>query len=273
MSALHEFVDAICKAGLEPAKAIELDDGKLVRFRVAGDKAGSKNGWAVFHERPSPFGAFGSWRTGESQTWGMALEPWATREQRVQRFAQKQAIRRARDAEQLEVHAAVRKRADRLWATARPAPTAHAYLQAKQALPYGIRQLREMLVIPARDAEGTLHTLQFIGTDGAMRFLTGGRIAGCYHSIGRPQGRLLLAEEFATGATLYQATGSATAVCFDCDNLQHVAVALRNKFPRLQLVICADDDRATPGNPGVTRAIAAAKAVGGLLALPRFEAV
>jgi len=36
------------------------------------------------------------------------------------------------------------------------------------------------------------------------------------------------------------------------------------------LTICADNDRGTPGNPGVTAATAAAKAVGARLAIPEF---
>jgi putative DNA primase/helicase len=33
-------------------------------------------------------------------------------------------------------------------------------------------------------AEGKVCSLQFIGADGEKRFLTGGRVAGCYFSIG-----------------------------------------------------------------------------------------
>ena len=43
-------------------------DGQLHRFRVDGDKAGSKNGWCVFYGDGIPAGAFGSWKTGLSET-------------------------------------------------------------------------------------------------------------------------------------------------------------------------------------------------------------
>lgn len=114
--------------------------------------------------------------------------------------------------------------------------------------------------------------MQFIGEDGAKRFLSGGRIAGCYCPIGRPQDSLLICEGYATGATLYAATGRAVAVCFSAGNLQPVARALRMKFPRLRLIVCADNDL-TPGNPGLTHATQAARAVGGFVAVPRFEGV
>ena len=126
--------------------------------------------------------------------------------------------------------------------------------------------------VPARDLHGVLHTLQFIGAYGAKRFLTGGRIQGCYFAIGsKPFDQILLAEGLATGSTLHQATGAAVAVCFNCGNLLAVARALREKYPMLRLVVCADNDVATPGNPGLTHGRAAALAVGGFLAVPRFE--
>jgi putative DNA primase/helicase len=81
----------------------------------------------------------------------------------------------------------------------------------------------------------------------------------------------LLAEGFATAATLHQATGHAAAACFSCGNLLSVARALRGKFPTLRLVLCADNDVNTPGNPGLTKAREAARAVGGWLAVPVFN--
>jgi len=50
----------------------------------------------------------------------------------------------------------------------------------------------------------------------------------------------------------------------------HVAKKLRAKHPTLMVIITADDDAETPGNPGRTKATAAARAVGGLLAIPHF---
>ncbi len=52
-----------------------------------------------------------------------------------------------------------------------------------------------------------------------------------------------------------------------------VALALRGKFPKLRLIICADNDHQTPGNPGVRHAKAAARAVGGFVAVPQFVEV
>lgn len=266
------ILDAMRGAGLAPAKDFALrGDGKLTRYRVDGDKPGSRNGWMVMYDHPVQAGAFGSWKTGEAHSWRGAASQPQTPAERAALQLHINAMQRARAVEQQAVHASARERAAKLWARAHPATNSHPYLNRKHVHAYGVRQLRDMLVIPARDAGGILQTLQFISADGTKRFLTGGRIAGSYCAIGKPFAALLLAEGYATGATLHQATGEAVAVCFNCGNLMAVARAMRDKFPRLRLVICADNDSQTPGNPGATHAKAAAIAVDGYLAVPLFN--
>lgn len=266
--------DAMASAGLQPHKPLELiADGRILRFRLAGDKSGSRNGWAVLHDGPSPFGAFGSWKTGETHTWREATSKPLTAVDLADIQRRTRAMKQAHALEREAVQAEARDKAQRLWGRAKPATNAHPYLERKRVNAYGLRALRDMLLVPARDLEGTLHTLQFISADGTKRFLTGGRIAGCYYAIGRPGDSLLIAEGVATAATLYQATGQAVAACFSCGNMEAVARALRHKFPALRLVLCADHDANTFGNPGLTKAHAAAKAVGGYLAVPKFKAV
>jgi putative DNA primase/helicase len=94
-----------------------------------------------------------------------------------------------------------------------------------------------------------IHSLQFIGPDGVKRFLTGGRVTGCYFSIGNPKGAaaLCIAEGFATGATIHEATGYPVAVAFNAGNLGAVAKTLRGKFPDLPLILCGDFDKSGTG--------------------------
>ena len=265
-----DFLAALAAAGCAMHKGNPIGDGRLHRYRVDGDKAGSQNGWYVLHLDDKPFGAFGSWKTGLSTTWSPASPDALTGAERKALAARLADARRARDLEQAAVHAAARKRAAGLWQRAKPACDDHSYLVRKAVPAYGIRLLREQLVIPLRDVDGTLHSLQFIGEDGRKTFLTGGRKRGCYYAIGRPENAVCVCEGYATGATIYQATQHATAVAFDAGNLEPVARALRQKFPHLTLVIAADNDSETPGNPGVTAATAAARAVGAALAIPTF---
>lgn len=264
--------NAMALAGLAPAKTLDLTgDGKLTRYRVTGDKAGSRNGWAVLNDGPQPFGAFGSWKTGETHPWRAASSKPLTPEERAEIAHRTQAMKQAQARVRESVQAEARAKAQKLWSRAHWATNKHPYLERKQVNAYGIKLLRDMLLIPARDVNGTLHTLQFISPDGSKRFLSGGKKTGCYFSIGKPVDRILLAEGLATGSTLHQATGAAVAICFDCGNLLAVARALRGKFPKLLLVICADNDAHRPGNPGLTHAREAARAVGGFLAVPTFK--
>jgi putative DNA primase/helicase len=62
------------------------------------------------------------------------------------------------------------------------------------------------------------------------------------------------------------------AVAFNAGNLLAVTKAMRERFPALPLILCADDDYRTEGNPGLTKATEAARSLGGLLAIPDFGA-
>lgn len=119
-----------------------------------------------------------------------------------------------------------------------------------------------------RDTGGIIHSLQFIDGEGNKRFLSGGRKKGCYFPIGSPGEPLCIAEGYATAASIHEATGFPVAVAFDAGNLEPVARAMRAKFSKIKIILCADNDAQTPGNPGLTKAREAAAACGALLAVP-----
>jgi len=275
MSADHEaaVLQAMIDAGLAMLKPDLIGDGALHRYRVDGDKAGSLNGWYVVHLDSRPFGAFGSWKTGQSCSWTASRPESMTPAERAALVVRRAEAKRARDAALATVQAEAASRAARLWRKSRPATNAHSYLARKRVQAYGIRVLGPSLVIPLRDVVGELHSLQFIGADGRKTFLTGGRKRGCYYAIGRPGDDLCICEGYATAASIHEATGYATASAFDAGNLEPVARALRGKFPRLRLILCADNDTETAGNPGLRYAEAAARAVRGFLAFPSFVGV
>ena len=59
-------------------------------------------------------------------------------------------------------------------------------------------------------------------------------------------------------------------VAFDAGNLINVAKITRAKHPEADIVICADDDHKTKGNPGLTKGREAAAAIGSYTAIPNF---
>ena len=167
---------------------------------------------------------------------------------------------------------------------------ASPYLERKGVQGYGVRYTADnWLVIPMRDAAGVLWNVQriapakpddggpdkYYGPPGAK----GGRKTGLCHMLGDvgtdPAGVpvLLVAEGYATAASVHQATGHPVAVAFDAGNLVHVAKALHELHPAALIVIAGDDDQATKTrtgkNPGRLAATAAARAVHGLAVFPK----
>ncbi|MFP3604688.1 PriCT-2 domain-containing protein [Paraburkholderia sp. SIMBA_053] len=138
------------------------------------------------------------------------------------------------------------------------------------------------LLIPMMDMDKKVHSVQAILPDATnplkrdKTYLAGGDKRGHFFRIGQPKTRndkhvVLIAEGFATAASLHKSTGHCVFVAFDAGNLKPVAEAVRAKVPTATIVLCADNDRFTAGNPGRTRARQAAAAVGGLVALPEFD--
>jgi len=170
-----------------------------------------------------------------------------------------------------------RRRAEYIWEHA-AALAYHPYLEAKGVQAHGLREYKGSIVLPMLDCEGGLHSLQFIGSDGVKKFLTDGRVVGCFctlrpdcPSAHLPICRVWIAEGFATGATIQELTGETVLVAFNAGNLRPVAEAVRARKPGVELVIAADNDGWTAGNPGLTNGFEAAEAVGGRLAVPFFN--
>ncbi|MFS2101065.1 toprim domain-containing protein [Variovorax sp. Varisp85] len=268
MSAVDQFLSAIESAGLVPP-AIIRGDGKLYRFSPSG-RCGDNAGWYVLHLDSVPAGSFGNWRTGESQNWCAKEEHDLTDIERQEQRERIRAARRMHDAVSTRKQGEAASKALALWAQCESVRS-HDYLTRKGIEAHGVRTDGHHLFVPIRDTTGELHSLQTISPDGAKWFMPGGRVRGCYHMIGHPKGRLITCEGYATGATIHEATGDAAAVTFSAGNLLSVAVALRAEYPSIEIIIAADDDWKTPGNPGLSAARLAAQAVGGRVAKPNFR--
>ena len=265
----QEFANAIQAAGLPPPIEI-IADGQIHRFSTNG-KVDDDAGWYVLHVDGVAAGVFGCHRLGHKWKWCSESPSKMTQTERIAYQDRLHALKALRDSEQAQRHAGAAKAAATVFDAATPCTT-HQYLSTKGVRAYGIRQAGDNLLIPLHDATGTLHSLQTITPDGDKRFQTGGRVKGCFHGINGPAGVLLICEGYATGASLHEATGRAVAVSFNACNLEAVALDLHTQYPDVKIVIAADDDYQTAGNPGMSKARAAAAAVGGYLAAPDFGA-
>lgn len=270
---LAAFADAIRAAGLTPPEQIEAD-GAIHRFSSSG-KRGDDSGWYALRLDGTPTGSFGCWRSGLSSTWCAKDANEMTQAEQAAHRQRVEAMQAARKADQEQRQQQARSEAARRWEAAAPA-TVHDYLKRKGIQAHGARVEGYSLLVPMHLTEGgTLQSLQLIDPTGGKRFLPGGRVKGCFCLIGERDeieagAELVICEGFATGASIREATGYPVAVAFNAGNLEAVALALRRKYPSAALILAADDDHRTEGNPGMSKAQAAAQAVGARLAVPRF---
>lgn len=202
------------------------------------------------------------------------------------KHAEQLARRQAAQAAEAEQY---RRRADdaaryaaELWAAA-AAGGVSPYLQRKGVQAHSVRiDAGGMLLVPMRDAAGELQNLQRIAPKPPTeeekargltekRFLAGGRKRGMFHVIGQAEGGdlVLMAEGYATAASLHEATGRAAVVAFDAGNLAAVAEAMPARFPGARFLVCADHDADTearsgknPGREGAEKAARKLRALG-----------
>lgn len=116
-------------------------------------------------------------------------------------------------------------------------------------------QFAGALVVPACDTDGKVHGVQFIlhrekhrpliqkiETDKVFWPRGAGMVGKLFLLGGSPSGLLLVAEGYATAMSLHLATGHPVAVAWNAGNLPAAVAALRKRYRRANLLVCADDD-------------------------------
>lgn len=271
---ISQFIDFMRSHGIEPSDSrVIVPQSKVTRFHVAGDKPQSENGWFILHVDDHPNGVFGSWKNpGEAIKWKpqIKLDRVLTDEERRE-FARKRAEREAQaQAELAKEHLRAQTRSLELWSSAKSAQPDHPYLERKGIRPHIARQLGDSLLIPVTKNR-QLTGLQFISVDGEKRFKSGTDIKGAYATIGTPSDQVVITEGFATAATIHEATQIPVVIAFNAGNLEPVAIAIRERLPEAKIIIAADNDQWTKGNPGVKAGQNASVAVKGELRIPHFK--
>lgn len=282
MDAIDQFRTALAGRQILPPQEI-VADGKIHRCDAEG-KGGRGDAAYLLHLDGVPAGGFENHRDGLGwQNWradiGRKLSPDEEREWQRRITAQ----RHQREQDEATRLSETKARAIAIWEASARTADAHPYLSHRSVGAHKVRifggelviagmDCAGALVVPMRNAAGELCQLQLIAPNGDKRYLPGPKPAGLYFSIGAPSQVVCVAEGFATGASIHEATRYAVAVAFDYGNLEPVARLIRGKFPSARIVLCADDDHTTRDNPGITKATAAARSISAALAIPDFGA-
>ena len=220
-----------------------VSDGEIHRFKGPEDK--KLNGWYVLHGN---HGAFGNWKTN-------LTVPWCSKDAQIDQREYRKIVKRER-AERVRTeaikHSEAATNAREVWAKSVPA-TEHPYLTRKQVKPHGIRVQADRLILPMT-IDTHIHSLQFINDD-FKKFMPGGRVKGCYYPIGSLTNQIWICEGFATAATVFEVTGTATVCAFNAANLAAVTEHFVEKG--LQVFIAADNDKAGWQAAGTARLVGA----------------
>lgn len=271
-SDIQSFSNEMLKWGLNCPLPI-VNDGQINRCHVEGDKQGSKNGWYVFFNNSSfSVGVFGNWKTGDEKKWSSKeMNSLTAEEHREYQSRMAEAKRRYKEAKEKE-RVEAKLKAQKTWKESVPALPDHPYLLKKQIKPNEIKQSNDQLIIPLYDRD-EIQSLQFIYPDGTKQFLKGGKKKGFYYSIGSITEKIYIAEGFATASTIYETTNCMTIVAFDAGNLLSISKKIKEQYPNKEIILCADNDKWTESNPGITKATEAAKTISAKLAIPEFKDV
>ena len=271
IDSVSQFRDAIRATGLQPSDAIK--PGKFLRFPGIGKRPNNRAGWCILFD-DGQGGAFGDWSSGLSESWqAKRSKPYSRAERAAYANQVKSAKQKAgRELESRQGKAA-REAAD-IWKISPPVPADYPYIVCKKIKAHGARLHDRVLTLPILDFEFSITSLQFIYPDGGKRFLTGGRVKGCFihvsGSVKNPS-RAIICEGWATGCTLAEDEPNALILAaIDAGNLRSVATGASKRWPNTELIVAGDDDRLVPGNPGATKAREAAAASCASVAFPRW---
>lgn len=272
-----DVVAQMLAAGLDPPPMPLRTDGRPVRF---GPKKAHWYRLSEVRTRAGAYvivGAFGNWRGQER--WRVEAN-WAgiNEAERIELERRRSQMQAEREALAQRAAAEASMTAAELWAAA-ARQGCSAYLQRKGVPGEACRYMPDgSILVPLLrydlPRDQALRAVQRIWPDGTKRFTRGFQKPGVCLRLGHAvvDEPLLVCEGYATALTLRMAVARRlpVVVALDAGNLLPVAQLLRGLYPRARLLLCADDDWQTKGNPGRAKAAQAAAAVGGDLVYPIF---
>jgi len=254
MTDIERFCEVARAEGLElTPETVVIGGPPVSRCRLIGER-GNKD--CAYHVYDNGNGFLGAWYRchkggGDVKTWCSRTKNEIPRAEWNEIRARIAADQKSQAEELARTRAEAAVRAREIWNESAPC-SSHPYLTLKGVQSHGLRTTTRdydlicsdgehtmhvpagVLVVPICDSDGGLHSLEFIwGGEKKKRFLPGGQKEDHFYVIGDPVASeaICIAEGYATGATIFEATGHATVIAFDCENLESVARTFRKEYP------------------------------------------
>ncbi len=276
----EEFAEFL-KSNMIELKGAPIMDGEWHRASIEGEANKQNASYRGFLDGRAN-GQIQNFKTGKNSKW-VAVGQAMTDEEKAQLLAKSAETKAHRQKERETKQTAAAKRTfgiwknNGIWADEKNS----SYLKDKGVRGYGIKVTDNgNVIIPLRDIDGRFHSLQTITEDKKL-FTENGRKSGLMHVIDPKHDlentdRIVIAEGCSTGATAHEFSGKPTIVAFDSGNLKAVALAVKEKYPKAEIIFAADNDHALENKPpyknvGIVKAIEAAEAVNGIVVSPKFS--
>ncbi|KAA3685226.1 DUF1738 domain-containing protein (plasmid) [Campylobacter fetus] len=263
INVMDEFKTALTNAGLN-INGDPIMDGKLHRVSVYGDRGNEKSGAYVGYLNGHPAGYIQNYKTGIKENWKSSVSNNNVKNQEIEfknAIETNKAIKESREAELSAAYEKTAKKLQDEYENAKWANKEHRYLKSKgfDKNFYLKQDEHGNLLIPLRDINGKHWATQRI-------FSNGDKMIGATRTKeekeqgieypAKKQGNFFLlgaknldnvkevyvCEGFATAASVYEATKTPSIMGVDAGNLEIVITNIQKKYPKMEIIIAADND-------------------------------
>ena len=282
-----QVLDFMRELGMFPAKSKDeylILDGQIHRYTIEGDKPSKKNGAYLIHADGVPNGFVQDWKNNDEKSkWIFKFPETEEAKKKREYFSSKEyrekieAEQKKRSEELIKKQTEASENARKKFEKISVADNSHPYLLRKQVQNHGLKIDDEYLttpyhshengtplVVPLRDIDGNITSLQFIFENGEKRFLTDAPRDNNFFSIdldklSEKNNVLLLCEGYATGAKIYELTGYPVVCAMNSGSIDKVATSLLKKYTDAKIIVMADNDLQTQEKRGFNPGIIAAE--------------
>lgn len=240
---LKEFSDFLAHHGIIPPSEI-IADGKFHRAATTERPKKLDASYKLFLDN-HPAGGCCNFRSGSGRfyTWSSSKKELLSDEERKALAEKVKQLRRDGELLRVEQQKEGAEKARAFWEGSTDCLN-HPYLEKKKVKSHGLRVNGDKLVIPIYE-NGEIISCQTIDAAGKKKFTAGAKKKGGSFTI-YGDNTILLCEGYATGASLYEATGHTVIVGFDAGNLETLC--------KSHYILCADNDAASSANTGLITA-------------------
>jgi phage/plasmid primase-like uncharacterized protein len=266
----QDFIQILASAGVDNIPSIEIKPNQFQRF-------GKDKKYSVSYD--GNFGYFKDWSSQIPDIlWFFdTIKKELSFEERQKLNQQIALEKKQRESELSNQYEEASIKANQVWDGLSTSGTS-IYLQNKnltaiEGVKFGGDANGNLIATALVDNSGKIWSLQFIYDNKFKKFLSDGKMKGCYSEFGNKQSsNIFVCEGLATGLSILLVRPDClVVVAYNCGNLKEVAGNIKTKYPQKKIVIAGDNDLSKPNNIGKEKAEEAARELGLDVVLPAFK--